>query len=330
MLAPTTTPLSQADVRETDTAIRSYIRRTPTLELRIPALAARDVTLKLELLQHSGSFKVRGAFANLLLGSVPPDGVVAASGGNHGAAVAYAARQLGIAATIFVPDIASPAKIERIRSYGAHLVIGGASYAEALAACERWSDQRDVLRIHAFDQRETILGQGTLGLEIEEQLPDADTLLVPVGGGGLLAGIATWYGRRARIVGVEPRTAATLTRALEAGHPVDVDIDPTGVAADSLAPRRIGELVFEAIRSSISGSLVVSDDDIRAAQRYLWENARIVAEPGGATALAAVLSGAYAVRDGERMVVLVTGGNTTAVQWAPSPNEQAAPAAAAR
>lgn len=315
---PTITPDA---ITAADTAIRPFIRRTPVVEMHLQRGSARDVTLKLELLQHSGSFKVRGAFTNLLTRHVPAEGVVAASGGNHGAAVAYTAERLGVDATIFVPEIASPAKIERIRSYGARLIVSGRSYSEALAACEQWAARRDVMPIHAFDQRETILGQGTLAREIEEQVPDADTILVAVGGGGLLAGIAAWYGRRTRVIGVEPRGAPTLARALEAGAPVDVDIDAAGVAADSLAPRRLGALVFDVVQPNIYESLLVSDQDIRAAQRYLWDTARVVAEPGGAAALAGILSGAYTPRDGERVVVVISGGNTTAVQFEHLRNE---------
>jgi threonine dehydratase len=313
----TTSPdsISSDAIIAAETAIRPYIRRTPVVELRLQHGAAHDVTLKLELLQHSGSFKVRGAFTNLLQRRVPAGGVVAASGGNHGAAVAYAAQRLGIDATIFVPEIASPAKIDRIRAYDARLIVSGRSYSEALAACERWMARRDVMPIHAFDQRETIVGQGTLARELEEQVPDADTVLVAVGGGGLLAGIAAWYGRRTRVIGVEPRGAPTLARALEAGSPVDVDIDAAGVAADSLAPRRLGGLVFDVVRSNIHDNLLVSDQDIRAAQRYLWDAARVVAEPGGAAALAGILSGAYTAREDERVVVIVSGGNTTAVHF---------------
>jgi threonine dehydratase len=314
---PTAMPdaISADAIIAADAAIRPHIRRTPVVELRLQRGAARDVTLKLELLQHSGSFKVRGAFTNLLQRHVPSGGVVAASGGNHGAAVAYAAQRLGVDATIFVPEIASTAKIDRIRSYDARLIITGRSYSEALTACEQWVAKRDVMPIHAFDQRETIVGQGTLARELEDQVPDADAVLVAVGGGGLLAGIAAWYGRRTRVVGVEPRGAPTLARALEAGAPIDVDIDAAGVAADSLAPRRLGRIVYDIVKSGIHDNVLVSDQDIRAAQRYLWDAARIVAEPGGAAALAAVLSGAYAAREGERIVVIVSGGNTTAVHF---------------
>jgi threonine dehydratase len=311
-LAPADPP-TQRTIRETTKRIRPYIRRTPTVEVSDPATAGASTVLKLESLQHAGSFKTRGAFSNLTHRRVPAGGVVAASGGNHGAAVAYAAKQFGIPATIFVPSISSPAKLARIRAYGADLVVTGSTYAEALEASESWAADRDVLAIHAFDQFETIVGQGTLAEELEEQLPGLDIVLAAVGGGGLLAGIAAWFGRRARIVGVEPERAPTLTRALEAGHPVDAE--GGGIAADSLAPKRVGERVFEVLRPVIDSTVLVTDDDIIAAQRFLWEKLRVVAEPGGATAFAAVLSGAFVPTSGACVAVVVSGGNTTAVQF---------------
>lgn len=201
-----------------------------------------ELSLKLELLQHSGSFKARGAFANLLTREVPATGVVAASGGNHGAAVAYAAMKLKVPAKVFVPSVSSPAKVQRIREYGADLAIEGDRYADALAASEAWLSRSGAMPVHAFDQDETMLGQGTIAMEIEEDGPDFDSLLVSVGGGGLIAGIAAWYAGRIRVIGVEPRASPTLTKALEAGHPVDAEAG--GLAADSLAPRRVGERVF--------------------------------------------------------------------------------------
>ena len=299
----------------TEEVIRPHIRRTPVVTLAGDDLGVEGVTvtLKLELLQHSGSFKARGAFANLLLRKVPPAGVVAASGGNHGVAVAFAARSLGVPAKIFLPRISSPAKIERIRGYGVELVVGGDSYADALAACEKWVRRSEAMPIHAFDQEETILGQGSLGLELEAQAPELDTLLVGVGGGGLLSGIAAWYGRRLRLVGVEPQEAPTLTRAMDAGRPVDAPVG--GIAADSLAPRRIGERNFPILRDALTGVVLVDEEDIRAAQRKLWDRLRIVAEPGGTAALAALLSGKVKVRRGERVGVVISGGNTTAVDF---------------
>jgi threonine dehydratase len=305
--------------RITDTlgVIGPYIRRTPVVELDGAEIELSGValTLKLELQQHTGSFKARGAFANLLLRPIPPAGVVAASGGNHGAAVAYAAMKLAIPAKIFVPSISSPAKIERIRSYGADLVVGGDRYADALAASEAWSARTGSVGVHAFDQIETILGQGTLANELDRQASGLDTVLVAVGGGGLIAGTAAWYQGRTRIVGVEPETAPTLTRALEAGHPVDAEAG--GIAADSLAPRRVGELVFPIVRQYVGSVVMVSDAAILEAQEALWRLLRIVVEPGGATAFAALLSGRYRPLAGERVGILVSGGNTAAVRFGP-------------
>ena len=270
----------------------------------------------MELLQHAGSFKPRGAFANLLARAVPPAGVVAASGGNHGAAVAFAARRLGVPATVFVPSVASPAKVAQIRGYGAELVVEGDRYADALAASERRLAASGAMAVHAYDQVETLLGAGSLGAELEEQAPDADSVLVAVGGGGLLGGVAAWYagaGRRPRLVGVEPELSPTLTRALAAGRPVDAETD--GIAADSLAPKRVGELMFPLAREHVDRVVLVSDDAIRAAQEALWSVLRLVAEPGGAAAFAGLLSGAYRPREGERVAVVICGGNTTAVDF---------------
>jgi threonine dehydratase len=244
---------------------------------------------------------------------VPPAGVVAASGGNHGAAVAYAAMKRGVCAKIFVPSIASPAKIARIREYGADLVVGGKRYAEALAASEAWGAQTGALAVHAFDQNETLLGQGTVGLELEEQIADLDTLLVGVGGGGLIAGIAAWYARKVRVVGVEPEAAPTLTKALAAGAPVDAEAG--GIAADSLAPRRVGERVFPIAQRYVERVVLVPDDAIRHAQKALWSVLRIVVEPGGAAAFAALLSGRYQPQPEEHVGVLLSGANTTAVDF---------------
>lgn len=310
-----TEPVGPARIAEAYGLIRPYIRRTPVLELdgADVGLPGVPLTLKLELHQHAGSFKVRGAFTNLLTRPVPAAGVVAASGGNHGAAVAYAAMTLGVPATIFVPGIASPTKIEQIRGYGATLVVGGDRYADALEASEAHAAGTGALRVHAFDQDETLLGQGTTGLELEEQAPGLDTLLVAVGGGGFLGGIAAWYAGRVKIVGVEPEKAPTLTRALEAGRPVDAEAG--GIAGDSLAPRRVGERVFPIVRQFVEEVVLVSDEAIVAAQETLWRVLRIVAEPGGAAAFSALLSGRYRPRTGEQVGVIVCGGNTAAVSF---------------
>jgi threonine dehydratase len=309
------TPITRERIAATEAAIRRFVRRTPLLRADGAdfGLAPGSLTFKLEMLQHSGSFKARGAFANLLLRDPPAIGVVAASGGNHGAAVAYAAQRLGVPATIFLPEITSPAKLERIRNYGAHLVIAGSRYADALAASEAHVAATGAMAIHAFDQTETLLGQGTVGLELEQDAPDIDTLLVAVGGGGLIGGVAAWYAGRIRIVAVEPEAAPTLHAARAAGRPVDAPAG--GIAADSLAPRRVGELMFSIARAHVADVVLVSDDAIRQAQAALWSGLRVVAEPGGAAAFAALLCGRYRPSPGERVAVLICGANTTAVHF---------------
>jgi len=302
-------------IEEVAAVIAPYVRVTPVVTLSGAdfGLAPFSLTLKLELLQHSGAFKARGAFANLLLRPLPAVGVAAASGGNHGVAVAYAAMRLGVKAKIFLPTVSSPAKVQRIRAYGADLAIVGDLYADALAASEAWVAETGALAVHAFDQIETLLGQGTLGMELSRQAPALDTVLVPVGGGGLIGGVAGWYAGGARIVGVEPELAPTLTEALKAGRPVDAPAG--GIAADSLAPRRVGELMFPIAQAHIAQVALVTDAAIRQAQDALWQTVRIAAEPGGAAALAALLSGAYVPEPGERVGVVVSGGNSTAVEF---------------
>ena len=279
-------------------------------------LPGQRIGFKLEFMQHAGSFKTRGAFTNLLLRRVPEAGVVAASGGNHGAAVAYAAMRLGIPAKIFVPSISSATKIDRIRRYGADLAVGGEGYGDALAASQAWAERSGAMPVHAFDQVETLLGQGTLAMELEEQLPQLDTLLVGVGGGGLLGGIAAWYQGRIKIIGVEPQDAPTLTHALEAGTPVDAPAG--GIAADSLAPRRVGTLMFPLAQRFVERVILVSDDNIRAAQEALWNQLSIVAEPGGAAAFSALLCKAYQPQPDERVGVIISGANSTAVDFSRS------------
>jgi threonine dehydratase len=304
------------DIEATYALIQPYVRQTPVVTVSGADFGLADfrLTFKLEHLQHAGAFKTRGAFANLLTRQVPPAGVIAASGGNHGVAVAYAAQRLGIKARIFLPTISSPAKIERINSYGAELVIGGDLYADALAASEVAVSETGAMPIHAFDQRETLLGQASVGLELSRQAPDLDTLLVAVGGGGLIGGIAAWCRGRPRVIGVEPCEAPTLTEALRAGRPVDARAG--GLAADALAPKRIGELMFPIAQQFVDRVVLVSDDDIRLAQMCLWDVLRLVAEPGGAATLAALLSCAYVPAPGEHVGVLISGANTTAVDFA--------------
>jgi threonine dehydratase len=309
-------PITRERIAEAERVIRPYVRRTPIIEVDAAefGLTPGRMLFKLELMQHTGSFKVRGAFANLLLRKVPAAGVVAASGGNHGAAVAYAARRLAAPAKIFVPSIASPAKLERIRSYGAELIVCGERYDDALAASEAHVAATGAMPVHAFDQPETLLGQGTAGLELEADAPDVDSLLVAVGGGGLIGGIAAWYAGRVKVVAVESDGAPTLHAGFAAGEPVDAPAG--GIAADSLAPKRVGRLMFPIARAHVAPEVVlVTDDDIRAAQAALWSALRIVAEPGGAAAFAALLSGRYRPSAGKRVAVLVCGGNTTAVRF---------------
>ena len=307
--------VTRSDIERVYPVIAPHIRRTPIVtisgaEFGLPPFA---LTLKLEQLQHAGSFKTRGAFANLLTRHPPKTGVVAASGGNHGAAVAYAAMRLNLPARIFVPTVSSPAKIDRIRLYGADLTVIGERYAEALAASIEWSKSSGAMPVHAFDQLETLTGQGTLGLELSQQAPELDTVLVAVGGGGLVGGIAAWYASKTRVVAIEPEGAPTLAEALKAGKPVDA---PTGsVAADSLAPKQVGGLMFPIAQAHIERVVLVTDHAIRMAQKMLWEALRLAVEPGGCTAFAAILSGAYQPAEGERVGVVVSGANTTAVNF---------------
>ena len=307
--------ISPENIRAVHDLVQPHIRQTPVLTVagRDFGLAVRSIVLKLELFQYSGSFKARGAFTNLLTREIPDSGVIAASGGNHGVAVAYAARRLGIPATIFVPNITSPAKLERLHAYQAAVRIVGERYDDALAASEICAAETGALRIHAYDQVETLLGQGTVGCELELQAPELDTLLVAVGGGGLIGGIAAWYRKRIRIIGVEPAASPTLHNALQAGRPVDAPAG--GIAADSLAPRRVGELMFPLAQKFVDWVVLVSDEAIRQAQTELWNVTRIAAEPGGAAALAALLSGVYTAHPEERVGVVVCGGNTAAVDF---------------
>ncbi len=321
--------ISRDDIRATYDTIRPYIRRTPVVQVDLgeldPAAAGLPVvTLKLEQLQCAGSFKARGAFANLLLRDVPPAGVMAASGGNHGVAVAYAAsrvglggKQSGVPARIFVPTVSAPAKIERIRQLGADLVVTGERYADALAAAQAWVASSGAMSVHAFDQRETLLGQGTLALELAEQAGrldggDLDTVLVPVGGGGLIGGIAAWFAGSVRVIGVEPDGAPTLTRARAEGRPADAPAE--GVAADALAPRRVGELMFPITQAYVEDVVLVDDASILAAQRALWQAARIAAEPAASVGIAALLTGAYKPSPGERVAVVISGANMAPAQ----------------
>lgn len=303
--------LTAAEIARVHDIIRPHIRQTPVMLASGSdvGLDAFPLTLKLEFLQHTGSFKSRGAFTNLLTRPVPPAGVVAASGGNHGVAVAYAAMRLGVRARIYVPTVSSPAKIARISAYGAEVVVTGDRYADALAASEIHVRESGAMPVHAFDQIETLLGQGTLARELTEQVPDAASVIVAVGGGGLIGGMALWYaGTNTRVVGVEPVLAPTLTDALKAGKPVDAPAG--GIAADSLAPRQVGRLMFPIAQRHIDSVLLVEDEHIVRAQEVLWDVFRLVVEPGGAAAFAALLTRQYRPSPTEQVVVVVCGANT--------------------
>src|SRR3954469_13157596 len=302
--------IGQNDIRAAYARIKPHVRRTPMLRTDAEdfGLTLREpLTFKLEFLQHTGTFKPRGAFNNLLSRKVPAGGVAAASGGNHGAAVAYASQQLGHKATIFVPDVSSPVKVARIKSYGADVRVGGARYADALDACNAFIGTGGALSVHAYDAAETIAGQGSVGLEWEEDAPDLDSVLVAVGGGGLIAGIAAWYDRRVKVIGVEPEGSRCLHASLEAGRPVDVTVE--SIAADSLGARNTGQLVFDIARGNVDHVALVPDDAIVAPQRLLWDRLRVAAEPGGAAALGALISGRYKPQAGEKVGVLLCGAN---------------------
>jgi threonine dehydratase len=301
---------SQDDIRAAYARIKPHVRRTPVLRIDAGDFGVKlshPLALKLEFLQHTGSFKPRGAFNNLLSRNVPAAGVAAASGGNHGAAVAYAAQQLRHKATIFVPDVSSPVKIARIKSYGADARVGGARYADALERCDAFVAQSGALSVHAYDAPETVAGQGTVGLEWQADAPELDTVLVAVGGGGLIAGIAAWYGKSVKVVGVEPEGSRALHASLEAGRPVDVTVE--SVAADSLGARNTGQLVYDIAKQSVDHVALVPDDAIVETQRLLWDRMCVAAEPGGAAALGALISGRYKPKAGERVGVLLCGAN---------------------
>jgi threonine dehydratase len=304
-------PVRPGEIDAAAARLGTLVRRTPTLAVTVPTpVGDREVVLKLELLQHTGSFKPRGAFNRLLSCEVPAAGVIAASGGNHGLAVAHAARHLGLHAEIFVPETTPAAKLDRLLQYGpgVDVVVGGAQYGDAHEASVERARETGALVVHPYDQVEVVCGQGTMAREVEDQVPDIDAVVIAVGGGGLMAGAACWFTDRARVVAVEPATSRALGAALDAGSPIDVAV--SGVAADSLGARRIGDLAFAAARAADVTHVEVSDDAIRAAQRFAWDQLRLVVEPGGAASLAALLSGGWVPSPGERVVVVVCGANT--------------------
>ncbi len=304
---------TRADIEAAAARIARYVRHTPLLRLADADLGLPgNIVLKLELLQHAGSFKPRGAFNRMLseteASGLPAAGVIAASGGNHGAAVAYAARALGVLAEIFVPEQTPAAKRALIESYGAHLVRTGATYAEALVASRARAAETGALEVHAYDHPDVLAGQGTTAREFEADAPDLTHVLVATGGGGLIGGMAAWYAGRAKVVSVEPTACPALHDALLAGAPVQSAVG--GVAADALGARQVGALMFPIAQAYVSEAVLVSDDAIRAAQRLLWDRLHLVTEPGGATALAALASGAWTPPPGARVGVLVCGSNT--------------------
>ena len=300
--------VSPDDIAEASRRIAGRVRVTPVMHLEAGSFgSAGHLVVKIESLQRSGSFKARGAFNRILSGHVPASGVIAASGGNHGAAVALAASSLGFRAEVYVPDVASPSKLARLRAYGADVTIIGQRFPETYAAMQERAAVTGALMVHPYDQPEVLAGAGTLGMELDEQVPDVDTVLVAVGGGGLIGGVASWFGGRVRVVGVEPFACATLHDAIKASRPVDV---PTGgIAVDSLGATRIGSLTFASARQFIDRVVLVEDDAIRAAQLQAWDRLRVALEPGGAAALAALVSGAYVPGAGERVAIVLCGGN---------------------
>ncbi|GAA1005540.1 threonine dehydratase [Acrocarpospora pleiomorpha] len=293
--------VTRADVARAADRIGGYVLRTPVIEVE------PGRWLKLECLQHAGSFKVRGAF-NRLLGATPPAaGVLAASGGNHGLAVAFAARRLGVRAEIFVPEVCAPVKIAGLRALGAEVVIGGAIYQEALEASGKRAAETGAVEIHAYDQLDVAAGQGTVAPELLEQVGQVDTVVVAVGGGGLVAGIVAGLDGRAQVVAVEPERIPTLHRALAAGGPVRVEV--SGVGADALGASMLGRIAYETVAGRVT-SVLVSDDAIVEARHALWHDHRIAVEHAGAAALAALRAGAYTPAPGERVAVIVCGSNT--------------------
>jgi threonine dehydratase len=301
--------ISRSDIAAAAARVGEFVRHTPLLRLEAAELGLGvPVALKLELLQHAGSFKPRGAFNRLLSAALPPAGVIAASGGNHGAAVAYAARALGANAEVFVPAPTPQTKVGRIASYGARVVLTGATYAEALAASRERQAATGALEVHAYDHPDVLAGQGTVGREFEHDAPDLTHVLVATGGGGLIGGIAAWYAGSAQVISVEPEGCPALHDALRAGRPVEAAVG--GLAADSLGARQVGRLMFPIAQAYVAAAVLVPDAAIAAAQRLIWDRLRLVAEPGGATALAALLCGAFRPPGGARLGVLVCGANT--------------------
>jgi len=309
-LAPGDLPLdiTRFDIEEAAERIAPHIRRTPVAELEAGGLGVPGtLALKLEQLQHTGSFKPRGAFNRMLTADIDESGVLAASGGNFGLAVAYAAMRLGHRSEIFVPETSTPLKIERIRGYGADVHVVPGFYSDAYEACEERAYYTGAAFLHAYDQPAVVAGQGTLGRELAEQLPTLDTVIVAVGGAGLIGGIATWFADDVRVVGVEPSNAPTLHAALQANEPVDVEV--SGVAADALGARKVGRIGFGVARRFVDQVVLVPDEAIVEARQALWDELRIAVEPGAAATVAALTSEGYVPRADERVALILCGGN---------------------
>lgn len=305
--------VTRADIETAYGVIAPYIRRTPVITVAAADLGLEvPVTFKLEQLQHSGSFKARGALNTLMTKPVPDAGVTAASGGNHGAALAFAAARAGVPCRIFVFDYTPPAKAERIRSYGAEVTPVEGGFDALMAATDAYAAETGAMMVHAFDAPETLAGQGSVALEFTEQA-ELDTLLVATGGGGLIGGMAAFCEGAPKIISVEPEMAPTLHVARAAGRPVPAPAG--GIAADSLGPAQIGSLMFPIAEAHIAQTLTVTEEAIHAAWRLLWDRLRLVVEPGGAVALAALLSGAYRPQPDERLGVLLCGANTGIVDF---------------
>ena len=301
------------DVSHAWTRIKPHVLRTPVLETDVFGM---PLSLKLEQMQHTGSFKARGAMNSLLSMDVPKAGLVAASGGNHGAAVAWAAARLGHRARIYVPELAGEAKINLIRSLGADLIVVPGVYANALEQALAYEKESGAAQIHAFDAPGTVAGQGTVMAEWEEQGLTADTVLIAVGGGGLIGGAMAWLEGRRKLVGVEPFNAPTLTQALEHGPQTTVEV--SGLAANALGAKQAGRICYDLARVTNTGCVNVEDAAIAEAQHRLWSALRLVVEPAGAAALAALLSGAYRPQKGERLAVLLCGANPAVSPFGPA------------
>lgn len=306
-------PVSRESIEQASQRIAPLLRRTPTMTTPGSELGLEGtISFKLEYLQQSGSFKARGATNFMTANEISDAGVTAASGGNHGAAVAWAARELGHKATIFVPTISSPTKVDRLRSYGADVHQVGAVYSESLEHCEAFQSETGATAIHAYNDPVVVAGAGTTGLELDRDtttVGPVDSVLVACGGGGLAAGIASWFDESTAIVACETETTTAFAEAKKAGHPVDVEV--SGIAADALGATSIGDVPYAALQAADTQSVLVSNDAVVDAQNLLWDRFRIVVEPSAAVPVAAVISGQWQAKPGSHTAIVVCGANTT-------------------